>query len=116
MTTELRPLPKIGGRVRKKIVELIAHAPEGLSRADLAHCFNTSIGAVAVMVHNANAELKPHGLRVIMYHSPRKCGVYRLIRLASPALQSLRQLGDVDRDPARFAALRVMASAIYPRS
>jgi hypothetical protein len=87
MMTELRPLPKIGGRVRKKVVELIAHAPEGLSRAELAHCFNTSIGAVAVMVHDANAEMKPHGFRVIMYHSPRKCGVYRLIRLASPPLQ-----------------------------
>jgi hypothetical protein len=86
MMTELRPLPKIGGRVRKKIVELIAHVPEGLSRAYLAHCFNTSIGAVAVMVHNANAELKQHGFRIIMYHSPRKCGVYRLIRLTPTPL------------------------------
>jgi hypothetical protein len=104
MTTELQPLPKIGGRLRKKIVERIAHAPEGLSRADVAHCFNTSIGAVAVMVHNANAELKAHGFRVIMYHSPRKCGVYRLIRLASPPLQQLRQLGVVDGNTPRFIA------------
>jgi hypothetical protein len=80
-------LPKIGGRLRNKIVELIVGAPEGLSRADLAHRFNTSIGAVAVMVHKANAKLKPHGFRIVMYHSPRKCGLYRLIRLASTPLQ-----------------------------
>ena len=80
-------LPKIGGRVRSKIVELVDGAADGLSRADLAHRFNTSIGAVAVMVHNANAEMKPHGFRVIMYHSPRKCGVYRLVGLASSPLQ-----------------------------
>ena len=80
-------LPKIGGRVRSKIVELVDGAADGLSRADLAHRFNTSIGAVAVMVHNANAKLKPHGFRIVMYHSPRKCGLYRLIRLASTPLQ-----------------------------
>jgi hypothetical protein len=93
MTERLR-LPRIGGRTRNKIVELIANAHEGLSRADLARRFNTSIGAVAVMVHGANAQLKPHGFRIVMYHGGRKSGHYRLIRLAPP-LQLLRQLDDV---------------------
>jgi hypothetical protein len=85
MESEMLPIYQVFRTVQ--IVEPIVGAPEGLSRADLAHRFNTSIGAVAVMVHNANAKLKPYGFRIVMHHSRGKCGLYRLIQLASTPLQ-----------------------------
>ena len=85
-----RPYPpklQVGGSVRKRIVEIIANRPNGISRPQLmwmVYGDDPNGGplypnVVSVLIHKANRELRPQGYEITAGRG--RGALYRLVRL-----------------------------------